>query len=283
VDILVLNQALSLSKSTFAVSRADGAFIDLPKSFSFETPDISRRISVGDKLRQDGGIVTGDGTYQERRLQMRYSFASSTDATYRENMNTLEAFFRKNQRPYYLTDKANEIRAEVILTKHGIKESAGGRNRAAINSTLDLVMVDGLWEDQYETIWPDGSTGGGGTLPSGEVETMVDGGTANINVSGKFDVFPVIEFTAVGNVISFIFENTTLSGGFEFESNDFLSGTTLIFSSIDGTIYLDGVESSAYLTRGGPIILQPGDNTLSYESAGGDVQVQISYRNRYAF
>lgn len=270
--VLQINAAVPGSRYHF--TRQDGAVLELPRQYEYLHPNTRRRISAGDRLRADGAHAVGDETYEERKFSIHYAEWAAGDQTkYRANLNELEGFFRREFRPYYLVDSINAIRTRIVLIENRIKEIKGNNNQVSIGNSLECLMIDGLWEDQTQSEWPPAGTSG--VLSSGQ-EIAVD------NLS-NFDAYPEITIIAQANVVVFILENTTVQGGFQFESNDFLTGRTLFFSSVTGTVTLDGVEKSAAVSRGGPIIFNPGANTIRYESPNGPAEVLIRWRRRYAF
>lgn len=279
------NSVISGARYTF--QRNDGAFFDIPRQFSIRKPGTSRRYKVSDRLRQDGGEGVGDGTYRPVQLTMAYGHFATDDTTYRDTINEMEGFFRNDQRPFYLIDNNNSIRTEVLPSRNTIQSPAGNNERMSNNSWV-FDQVDGLWESIDQFIQPGGTGGtltGTGLGTTGDVSGffMQDEDTVAIVNEGKFDAFPILTFVALDNVIKFVFTNETLGGGFEFESNDFISNATLVVNAVTGDITLNGVERSSALTRGGFITLLPGENELKYESDNGDIALQVVWRTRFIY
>lgn len=270
----VLQTGASIPGSRYYFTRSDAAILELPLQYEYLHPGTKRRVSAGDRLRADGAHAVGDETFEERKFSIKYAeWAPNDHAKYRANLNELEAFFRREFRPYFLVDSQNQIRTRIALTENRIRELRGNNNTVSINNSLECLMLDGLWEDLSPEVWPE-PPASGQVSPTQEI---------TIQNTGPFDAFPELSITAQADVVSFILESTTLGGGFEFESNDFLTGKTLYFSSVDGTVTLEGVEKSAAIKRGGPLVFTPGANTLRYDSTGGAVELAITWRRRYAF
>lgn len=287
----VLAKNVAIPGARWSFDRDDGAFFDIPVQFEITDPGHTRRYKVADRLRQDGGTAIGDGTFRPRQLVMKYGHYSAIDSVWRDSLNQLEAFFRDDERPFFLVDQNNSIRAEVVPVRNSIGSPAGLDKKFTNTAGMVFEMVDPLWESINEIVRPTGTgstaegtgvTGVEGTTGGDSGFILQNGTEITLTNNSLFDVFPVFTFIAQADIVKFIWENLTLGGGFEFESNDFVSGTTLIVSSVDGTIELEGAEKSASINQGGFITLVPGDNNLRYESDNGNCIVQTTWRNRFA-
>ena len=280
------------SLSTIRIQRADGKFIDMPEESAIKEVGTKRRVNVRERLRKDGGVAIGDRTFDVRKYDLMWPNYATEDveSTYRSNHNLVEGFFRQDQEPIYLIQKDNNIRAEVVLTSHKINHPTGTRNRHSMN-TMTFEMVDSLWESTDEAAFPGGAgsqtggatTGGTGTgIDAGVGVPMSDEDTITVTNESQFDVYPRFYIIPQNNVVKFSLINQTLGGGFEFDSNDLISGTLLVLDSSEGTVELNGAEKSAGISQGGFIFLQPGENILKYESSGGSITIELVWRDRSA-
>ena len=153
---------------------------------------------------------------------------------------------------------------------------------------MTLEMTNVLLESVDEFIQP-GCTGG--TVKGTDVGTtgnfsgifLSDGDQFTIVNSGQFDAFPRIILTCLNDVISFSLENNTQGGGFEMESFSLNTGGVVVVNSVDGSITIDGSESSAFLVNGGFVKLLPGANVFEFASASGEVAVEVAWRINYAY
>lgn len=280
----VLSISTNVADSLFQFQRNDDEYFDLPKTFvpHFTDQGPTRRVKTGDRLRQDGAEFEGDDTYNARPFTINFKQYSENDAIYRNSLNNLEGFFRKELKPFYLVDKESLIRAQIAIKGIKVKEQDGMRRKLG-SGVISAIMLDGLWEDLNQTLIPMPNT------EDGDYITLANGGTLVVNNSCNFNVFPVLYITPLDNVFQFTLENTTLDGGFEYTDNDFTSASDtgdvtgqLIMSSVDGSATINGVNKTQYISQGGFIYLAPGNNTLLYESDYGDIGISIRYRLRYA-
>ncbi len=270
-------------------TRLDGSFLDLPNEFELVETGTSRRYSVIDKLRADGGSVIGDGTYKQRSYSIKYTAYADNNTTYRDTINEIEAFFRNNQRPFFVHDADNSIRSEIIPVSNKMSQKRGSQQRASDND-LKVVLVDGMWEDETATTYPttgDIGTGGTGTgqtgTGTGQIFGILMSNNEEITVTNNslFDAYPILTMEAQDNVSNFIFTNETLGGGFKLVSNDFVSGAVMVMNSTTGSLLIDDVERSSSINSGGFIRLQAGDNVLKYQSDFGESLVKLEWRGRY--
>lgn len=277
------------SNSRWRFERSDGDFLELPKDRGFEVMDsgLDRRYTSADRFRRDGGEIEGDGTFKKRLLTVHYANFANNDDDFRTTANNLESFFRDDKRPFHLYDDNNSIRAEVVVTKNKIKTPSGNQNIFA-GGTMTLEMPNVLWESVDEFIQPGGTGGTGtgtdvGTTGNFSGIFLSDGDQFTIVNSGQFDAFPRIILTCLNDVISFSLENNTQGGGFEMESFSLNTGGVVVVNSVDGSITIDGSESSAFLVNGGFVKLLPGANVFEFASASGEVAVEVAWRINYAY
>lgn len=284
MSAVTIQRNTNVSQSRYMLIRSDGQWIELPPTFTLPHSRINRRVGVTDRIRSDGGIDTGDWTYDGRKLSLQYSHWQVDPTVYRLSLNVLEGFFQKRFKPYYIVDTAELIRAKIVLTAHDVEENNGNNNQVSLGNAMALEMLDAMWESTVESFYPESGSAGSGAGTGATYDRLDDGDEITITNECEFSVRPIIELKAVDNLESLIFENRTTDTGFEFESADYVAGSLLKFDGTTGAVTLQGSEKSANILSGGPIVLVPGPNVFRYtQSSSGRVDFRAYWRERFAY
>jgi phage-related protein len=245
------------------------------KSWRISNPALDRRVNVQNRYGKPGGFVIGDRETGARNLVIKGDLTATTDAIYRQKIRQIVSIFSLGARPYFLIDVDNDRRCEIELSRINADYSDGLEMRV-VPVSIDCVMLDAYWEDITEVLVESESAG----LATGE--TLV------CNNEGDVNTYPVIEITPSAANSAFSLFNNTTDSVTTIGSSAFVPGTTITIDSRNGEIFLsDGVsqvEISSSLADGtGFMFLQPGTNSIEYDSAFGSVDIAIKYRQRYAF
>lgn len=236
-------------------------------------PGWSPRLSLSERIQQDGAAVSSDRRTGSRDLSLTFDAASkgtASIATMRAAFNSLVAFFRPSLAPFYLEDTTNGIRCRVELKGLNPAASPATLWKMMEKNSVSLSMISAFWEDLTASTLS--ATGG-----------LANNGTLVVNNTGSFECFPTYTITALADITLFRITNSTTGLGFELEDLGFGTNSVFIFDTQTGEITLDGEERSASLVSGGPVYLSPGSNTLTYESNDGSVSLSVSWRRRYVW
>lgn len=249
---------------------------ELGPEWAEDEPSLQTRVSVSDNILADGGSASGDRFFKSRTITFMFPLLSQSDSAYRTAINALAGIFSPRNKPWYLYDATNNIRTEIELQSIDPKVGKPGNQRRYSTVRCSFYMPRGMWEDSIETADNQSPTDG-----------WTDQDTWTIDIDSAFPAFPIVEVTPMVVVSSaldnFTIYNDTQDAAFEISDSSLTEGLTITIDTRDGTITLSGVSRVQSLTSGGMIKLLPGTNTLRFESARGAAQVNVRYRERYAF
>lgn len=264
-----MNLQVRNSDTTFNIREKD-------LNFTFRLGPYRRRAGVEKRYGKSGGKVTGDRQVDARDIKINFNNVSENDTAYIAKLEELLGIFRLDKEPFYLEDIDNNRRCEVELSSLNDRPVAEGLELRVGDNNIDLIMLDGHWEDLDETIVGSDSNG----LANGESITVTN--DANVECYPIFTIAPYMdnsEFSIINNTTGALFTLSTAG---------FIVGTEFIVNGQTGKIFLsDGISqtelSSALVDGSGIINFVPGENQILYESIFGAVDVQIEFRRRYAF
>jgi len=238
-------------------------------------PALERRLGIQERFAKPGGYITGDRETKARNFSVERDIASMTDSEYTSFMSSLVNVFDKTKTPFFLVDTDNDRRVEIELSRI-TPATKKGLEMKLTPIKLSLIMIESYWEDLTAI---ESSSGSGG-LATGE--------TLIISNTGVVNIYPVITLSPYSNNSAFSLINNTTNDIITIGSTAFVPGTELEIDAQEGTLYLsDGTTrteiSSAIADGSGFFFIAPGDNTISYDSVFGNINITISYRIRYAF
>jgi hypothetical protein len=260
----------SYTEDMFRYRLADdpGNHLYLSKKFKFLLAPYTQRLGIENYYQRSGGYVAGDREIPTRAMNATFHITSENDQDAIDEINELIGFFYGANSPFYLEDMVLDRRMNVDLRSSTPAWRETLVYRFGDNARLDLECLDGLWEDQSEI---------NTNAYLRTTESMY------INNSGDFLTYPVITMTAHATLQDFSIENQTTGSKLEISITGFTSSKTMVFDAINGTIYLDEVESSYSVLRGGFPLLAPGNNQIVYTSGDGDCELSFAWRKRFAF
>lgn len=144
--------------------------------------------------------------------------------------------------------------AEGYNNKTIISVSATGTNLPAILAvTLQNPPIKGEVWDNVGTVWELGS-----------------GGTQTVNIDSTTTVYPV--WVVEGPCVNPTLQNNTTDTIAQYDGT-VAAGQTLTVNFEEGTAYLDSALVTRYVT--GLVSLRPGENTVGFNSDGGDTETSI--------
>jgi hypothetical protein len=248
------------------ITRADGNFLTFTDEFELKEKSYKYRYKEQDLARNDGSVIIGDGSQDGTTKEFLFDpFAKESDRqAYIDLINNIEGFFRNDQRPYILQDIELQKEVEVVRSRHDIKPPDGNRNTTSKN-TITFFCPKPKWKlvDANEE----------------EFLNQVNSDTFQINNESNFDAFPLIEYTAVDQVVSFTLENVTMKAGFTYSSSDFSTGAILKANSSTGSITQGENDRSSQFTAGGLLRLLPGINNFVLTSLG-TMNIKFTWNKR---
>lgn len=245
-------------------------------SFTPVVGALKKRVGHKDRFGKAGAAITGDQEAELRMVTFAFDVVSENDANYRKSLNELAGFLDPSRAPHYLVDTDENIRARIVLISLTDRPAARGLERIIGRESMSFKMPDVYWEDLVETT----------AQPSGG--SLSNNGTFVVNNDAEIITFPIIKLRPNQSNTDVLIRNDETGAAFLLGSNSFVPGSEFIVDAQKGTILLDNgttaIENSVALADGsGFIFLQPGDNTIRYESLFGDVEIDVIFRRRYAF
>lgn len=247
---------------------------DLSK-WTVDFPGLKFRNSYNERFGQPGQEKQGDGKESGRSLVLNYAVDGENDSTFILNAEALYAMLRAELGPFYLVDPDNDRRIAVSPDELDLSAKPGTELRYAA-ARLRLTALDTFWEQNTPTVVDAGSAG----LENGDTLVCANPGVIN--------VYPIITISPTEQNPNFYLFNLSSGDVIGLGSNSFVPGSTIEIDSKNGTVYLTVGStrteiSSAIATGTGPLHLIPGDNNLRYASGYGPVNIEVSFRRRWAF
>jgi phage-related protein len=254
------------------ITLASGARVSVN---SVRTSNVEPRTGARERYGHDGVILTGDNSVGARRLQIGIDITADSDTSYRDAYDDIISMFDSRYAPIYVYDDQDDggslpLRARVALSSEDITTQDGLDMRIG-RGMINMIMLDGCWETQTEYT---------ASTPSGGIGT---GGTLSVTNTSRRIAYPVIEVTAQAANPAFRLTNVTTGEFIELGVSQFNAGSTIVISSIDGSIILNNSDiSAASLADGSTLIrLFPGANTLVYESGYANAEITVKWRERW--
>lgn len=273
-----------MSSFSFRITDKWGNILDLtPKRYHHELDEAKRNYSLVDRLEQGGSVLMGDGKVTGRKLNLSFMYAGAgaTPAAQVDDvytlLNTLAAFFKMRNAPFYATNLQRNVRAKVYGDFRP-SHMQGNEYLILQNSVLALDMLDSDWEDVSET-------------DSG-ILTMADSDELAIAIPGECsDIFPRIELTARADsetVFSVASGHQDSGAAFEVYRSMLITaplftvGAKILLDATDGQTYINGHPDRSMITSGYPLVMDSRYNAIRYTSSsgGGHVDLRVMYRLR---
>jgi len=242
---------------------------------------LRRRISLEKRYGKPGAKPVGDRQVDSRDFKINFNNTSeqspTADFQYIDQLAEIIGMFDLNLEPFYLED-VGELQRRCLIELDGLNDqpaSEGTFYRVGDNN-IDLNMLDGFWEDLFATV-DQTATGG-----------IANGESFLVDNDAQVETYPIITVSPYEDNSEFTLTNTTTDALMTLSSAGFVVGTQFIIDCQSGNIYLDdGISrvelSSAMADGSGFFTLAPGENTFSYTSLFGNVDISVEFRRRYAF
>lgn len=224
-----------------------------------------------EKFGTSGAFETGDGTIKSRSFSVNCYVFGRNDAEYRKRITTLNQFFRAKNRPFYIYDDDNSIRAKIRLKSIEQKFKSEGLENIFAEVEIKPEMLDSLWEDSEET--------------TEQFYSVTPNGTFTVNVSDAsgldvVDAVPVFEIVSAGFNPNIVQTNLANNGTIRLADSNIGAGVKLTVSSIDGTVKIGSNLKPAVKTGGYFLRLENGDNIIKFQSLSS-ADIKVTYRKRF--
>lgn len=99
-----------------------------------------------DKFGVSGSFETGDLTIESDSIPVNMYFIAQSDTEFRRCYNFVANFFKPNNRPFYIVDTDNSIRAKIRIEELSPKYKGEGQEHRLADATLTFSLLDALWE-----------------------------------------------------------------------------------------------------------------------------------------
>ncbi|MDR3591586.1 MAG: phage tail family protein [Negativicutes bacterium] len=223
---------------------------------------LSIRSNVAAKLFQHGGLPSGDGKVDTRSIDIAVLVNGENQSDYLSQVNDLKRYLSQSPYRLYVTDTQyfnidilNKFKEDFISGFYMVKS----------NATATILALDPFLYDEEEL----------------SVSTTVTTSPQvfTINNPGNIDTPITITITAnaLNSALSLI--NTSDNGRvFTYNDASFTSGKSLVISTWDGSVELNGANSINNFL-GTFMNLLPGDNVFSY--TGSACTITMDYLSRW--
>jgi hypothetical protein len=244
----------------------EGVYI-LDDFWSFDLSDFGRRLDLSSRYSKNGSNAYGDRTTDARQAAFRRQLTSENDQENIQFLLDIERFFDVSNAPFFFEDLQNNRRAAIEVASFGAMPSSRGTRKRFENVQLDVIFLDGEYEDLIENV---------------ETDTLANDGQVIITNPGR-TTYPVISLTANGLIGAFELRNLTNSTGLLMSLTNFDINDEIIINAKNGEILLNDVDVTANVVDGGPLILGLGTNIIRYNTDDASVDIEIRWRNVTAF
>jgi len=228
------------------------------------------------RVDQGGSVLLGDGHVRGRKLTLKFDQAVPTVEDGYLMLNTLASFFRRQDAPFYCENIERQSRVRVY-GEFKPKHMQGNEFRIFKDCTIELDMLDSLWED----ITP--SSFGPVLMSDGDVLAI---NTSSFTVPAYCeDIFPIIRITAQADSdLIFSLETGNLNDDSSFSvfrsilvsELTFTTGKVITLDSETGKAYLDGNINQDMVAFGYPLKFDRRNLFLRYNSQSGLGTVSIA-------
>jgi hypothetical protein len=224
-----------------------------------------------DKFGVSGSFDTGDLTIKSDSINVSMYFIAQSDTEFRRCYNTVGNFFKPQNRPFYIVDTDNALRAKIRIESLNPKYSDVGSEHRMADATLKFSLLDALWETSYETTQTN-------SLVAPDATFTIN--TKDVNVIPVYDCLPVFTITSSGFNPSVAITNLDTDVSIQLADSNFTTGSVMTVDSNTGLISLGSNLKSSIKTGGYFLKLIDGVNNIRVQCLN-NLSIVTSYRRRY--
>ena len=224
-----------------------------------------------DKFGVSGSFETGDLTIESDSIPVNMYFIAKNDIEFRRCYNHVANFFKPQNRPFYIVDTDNAIRAKIRLEELSPKYKGEGNEHRAADATLTFSLLDALWETT-ELVSQTNS------IVAPDYTFTID--TKDRNSIPIYDCLPIFTVTSTGFNPNLTLTNLTNSISINLSDANFTTDSVLKIDSNTGLIMLGNNLKSSIKTGGYFLKLEDGVNQIRVQCLN-DVSIKTEYRRRF--
>lgn len=224
-----------------------------------------------EKFGTSGSFETGDLTIKSDSIPLKLEFIATSDLEFRRCYSWVGNFFKHQNRPFYLVDTDNDLRAKIQIQSLKPKYKAQGLEHRIAEATLTMSLLDALWENN--------------SLVSQENYIIAPDFTFNVDTKDPYlvpvyDCIPIITITSLGFNPNITITNRLNDISLNLSDANITTNSVLKIDANTGLIMLGSNIKSSIKTGGYFIKLEDGVNPIRIQCLN-DLQIKFEYRRRY--
>lgn len=224
-----------------------------------------------DKFGVSGSFETGDLTIESDSIPVNMYFIAQSDTEFRRCYNYVANFFKPQNRPFYIVDTDNSIRAKIRIEELSPKYKGEGQEHRLADATLTFSLLDALWETTQLVSQTN-------SIVAPDYTFTIN--TKDINAIPIYDCLPIFTITSTGFNPNLTLTNLTNEISINLSDANFTTGSILKIDSNTGLIMLGSNLKSSIKTGGYFIKLEDGVNQIRVQCLN-DVTIKTEYRRRF--
>jgi hypothetical protein len=255
---------------SFVVQNKNGDFLSLTeRTYKDEPIKLQVKNELLDRYAQYGAVGQGDGKFSSRKMSFKFDVIKKLQVDFRYVFNRIASFFVVRDEPFYLIDLNSNIRCRVRLNSLDPNWKQGLEKLIAIDNSLELELLDGLWESAQPTEIAQTTLSNNDTL------------TVQCDLV-CIETKPIFYCISLATNTDFALINMTTGQNMRIQELGFVTDKVITIDNVEGLIDMDGNFNPLMMSAGGFFDFRNGDNVLKYQSpSGAQMGLRISYRQRY--
>jgi hypothetical protein len=224
-----------------------------------------------DKFGVSGSFETGDLTIESDSIGINMYFIAQSDLEFRRCYNFVGNFFKPENRPFYIVDTDNGLRAKIRVQELSPKYKSEGQEHRHADANLKFSLIDSLWETlQVYTVSK--------TIIAPETTFTID--TRDVNNILIYDCLPIMTLTSLGFNPVVSITNLTNSISINLSESNFNTNSVLSVDTNTGIILFGNNIKSSIKTSGYFVKLEDGENIIKVQCQA-NLELKIDYRKRF--
>lgn len=224
-----------------------------------------------DKFGVSGSFETGDLTIKSDSININFDFIAKNDLEFRRCYTFVGNFFKSDNRPYYLVDTDNNLRAKIRVEKLVPKYVGEGLEHRVAKAVLTVSLLESVWESNTSIIQTNIITPPSSTF-------IID--TRDPYHIALYDCYPVFTITSGGFNPNISLTNLNNNITINLSDSSITNGSVLVIDSNTGLIKIGDTIKSSIKTGGYFIKLVDAINYIKVQSLN-NLTIKTEYRRRY--